>query len=74
MNVGLLPLKAKEEFLAITVRPDNLERSVIKTSVTPSAKYSCSGSLLKLVKGRTAMEGLSAVILEKVSLMAMGLG
>ena len=29
------------------------------SSVMPSAKNSCSGSGLMLVKGRTAMEGLS---------------
>ena len=29
------------------------------SSTTPSAKYSCSGSPLMFVNGRTAMEGLS---------------
>jgi hypothetical protein len=34
-------------------------KAVIMSSTTPSAKYSCSGSPLMFVKGRTAMEGLS---------------
>jgi hypothetical protein len=29
----------------------------MRSSVNPSLKYSCSGSLLKLLKGSTAMEG-----------------
>src|SRR5690349_5386739 len=46
------------EFRAITNRAEILERSVIKSSVMPSAKFSCSGSLDMLVKGNTAIEGL----------------
>ncbi|MCY1239028.1 hypothetical protein D9M72_517980 [compost metagenome] len=42
----------------MTNSPPALERSVIRSSVKPSTKTSCSGSLLILVKGRTAMEGL----------------
>jgi len=32
------------------------ERSVVKSSVMASAKYSCSGSLDKLAKGNTTIE------------------
>ncbi|HKN30884.1 MAG TPA: hypothetical protein VJY34_24630 [Roseiarcus sp.] len=32
------------------------ERSVVRLSVTPSAKYSCSGSPPILVKGKTTIE------------------
>ena len=39
--------------------PEILDRSVIRSSVRPSAKYSSSGSLLRLSNGRTAMEGRS---------------
>src|SRR5215470_15694050 len=35
-----------------------LERSVIKSSVIPSLKYSCPGSPLRFVKGSTTREGL----------------
>ena len=44
---------------AMTNNPEILERSVMRSSVIPSLKYSCSGSPLMLVKGNTAMEGLS---------------
>ena len=33
--------------------------AVMMSSTRPSAKYSCSGSPLMLVNGRTAIEGLS---------------
>src|SRR6516165_6913096 len=32
------------------------ETSVVRSSVIPSAKYSCSGSLLRLAKGSTTIE------------------
>jgi len=32
------------------------DRSVVRSSVTPSAKYCCSGSLLRLVNGSTTIE------------------
>src|ERR1700731_2623384 len=35
----------------MTKLPVMRERSVVRSSVIPSAKYSCSGSLLRLVKG-----------------------
>jgi len=35
------------------------DNAVIMSSVMPSEKYSCSGSPLILIKGKTAMEGLS---------------
>ena len=47
------------ELRAIMKRFDICERSVIRSSVMPSAKYSCSGSPLILTKGKTTIEGLS---------------
>ena len=32
------------------------DRSVVRSPVIPSAKYCCSGSLLKLVKGSTTID------------------
>src|SRR5215471_12245320 len=32
------------------------DRSVVRSSVIPSAKYCCSGSLLRLAKGRTTID------------------
>src|SRR5712692_2696184 len=43
----------------MTKRPGSLERAVIRSSVMPSLKYSCSRSPLMLVNGNTAIEGLS---------------
>src|SRR6266536_1360071 len=43
----------------MTNSPESLERSVMRSSVMPSLKYSCSGSPLRLTKGSTAIEGLS---------------
>ena len=43
----------------MTNKPDSLDKSVIKSSVMPSTKYSCAGSSDMLVKGSTAMDGLS---------------
>src|SRR2546422_6603905 len=43
----------------MTKRLEILERSLVRTSVRPSLKYSCSGSLLMFLKGRMTMEGLS---------------
>ena len=40
-------------------QPWSLERSVMRSSVIPSLKYSCSGSPLMLTNGSTAMDGLS---------------
>ena len=40
----------------ITNEPEMRERSVVRLSVTPSTKYSCSGSPPMLAKGRTTME------------------
>src|SRR3954452_10765562 len=46
-------------FRAITNSALKRESAVITSSTSPSAKYSCSGSPLMFVNGRTAMEGLS---------------
>src|SRR6266567_2760651 len=43
----------------MTSRPDTFDRSVMMSSVMPSLKYSCSGSPLILLKGRTAIAGFS---------------
>ena len=43
----------------MTKSSQNLESSLMMSSVTPSEKYSCSGSPDILSNGSTAMEGLS---------------
>jgi predicted TIM-barrel fold metal-dependent hydrolase len=40
----------------ITNMPAIRDRLVVKSSVIPSAKYCCSGSLLRFVKGRMTMD------------------
>jgi hypothetical protein len=52
-------LKVNDELRAMTKSERNRESSVMMSSVMPSEKYSCSGSSLMLVKGSTAMDGLS---------------
>ena len=52
-----LSFVVKDEFRPTTKRLDIWERSVMMSSVIPSEKYSCSGSPLMLVKGRTAIDG-----------------
>ena len=54
-----LPLSAKLVLRAATAKLEIFERSVMMSSERPSPKYSCSGSPLKFVKGRTAIVGLS---------------
>jgi hypothetical protein len=49
----------KLEFRAVTKNQWIRERAVMMSSAMPSAKYSCSGSPDMLVKGRTAIDGLS---------------
>src|SRR5262249_37645940 len=44
-----------------TARERQRDRSVMMSSVMPSAKYSCSGSPLILTKGNTAIEDLTGV-------------
>ena len=44
---------------ATTWRPEIFDRSVIMSSVMPSEKYSCSGSPLILLNGKTAIDVLS---------------
>src|SRR5258708_4416804 len=53
------PFHVKIEFRAMTYRTRNRESSVMIATVTPSLKYSCSGSPDMLVKGNTAIEGWS---------------
>src|SRR6266852_3322324 len=45
----------------MTKRSGSLERAVIRSSVMPSLKYSWSRSPLMLVKGKTAIEGVSGM-------------
>src|SRR5712691_53926 len=40
----------------MTKLPAIRDRSVVRSSVTPSAKYCCSGSLLRLLKGSTTID------------------
>ena len=54
-----LPLYVNAELRAMTDRPEIFERSVMRSSVMPSEKYSCSGSPLMLVKGSTTIDGRS---------------
>src|SRR5271165_4692186 len=54
-----LPLYMNEELRAITKNQRSLDSAVMTSSLIPSEKYSCSGSPLMLVKGSTAMAGLS---------------
>ena len=49
----------KDEFRAITKNDLTRLSAVMMSSTKPSAKYSCSGSPLRLVNGSTAIEGLS---------------
>jgi hypothetical protein len=44
----------------ITSTPAIRDRSVVTSSVIPSAKYCCSGSLLKLVNGNTTIDNRGA--------------
>ena len=43
----------------MTNSPDSPESRVVRSSVSPSAKYCCSASLDMLAKGSTAIDGLS---------------
>ncbi len=58
---------------AITKLSEIRERSVVRSSVIPSAKYSCSGSLDRFAKGRTTMEsrGAAGVMGAPTSLLLM---
>jgi len=58
-----LPLKAKLDPRAMTMSSRKRDKAAMMSSVTPSAKYSCSGSPLMFWKGRTAIEGFSATIM-----------
>ena len=48
-----------DELRAITNSDLKRDSAVMMSSTTPSAKYSCSGSPLRLVNDNTAIEGLS---------------
>src|SRR6266403_2006111 len=51
-------LQAKVEPRSITNKPGTRDRSVTRSSVIPSLKYSCCGSPLRLVNGITAIDGM----------------
>src|SRR5215469_804774 len=56
-----LPLYVKAVARATTKLPGRArERSVIRLSVIPSAKYSCAASPLRLANGRTTIESFGA--------------
>src|SRR6267154_4126731 len=46
------------------------DTSVVRSSVMPSAKYSCSGSLLRLAKGSTTIDRRAAGIFRAAALSA----
>ncbi len=52
----VVPLSCSEEVREITRSAFTPERSVMSSSVSPSLKYSLSGSALRLVNGRTAID------------------
>ena len=59
VNIAARPLYVKLELRAITNSQRMRDSAVMISSTMPSAKYSCSGSLLILAKGNTAIDGLS---------------
>ena len=50
----------KAEFRAITENQRRCESAAVSSSVTPSAKYSCAGSPVMLLKGSTTSMGRPA--------------
>src|SRR5438132_1421245 len=65
-------LSRSKRKLAPAISPAIFERSVMMSSVMPSEKYSCSGSRLMFVKGRTAIEGFSGRFVGAAGLAAAG--
>ena len=51
-----LPLKVNDELRAMTNSCESFDNAVMMSSVTPSAKYSCSASPLMLANGSTAID------------------
>ena len=51
--------REKLELRTITKSQRMRDSAVMISSTMPSAKYSCSGSPLRLAKGKTAIDGLS---------------
>ena len=58
-HVNCATLVGEAGLRAMTNNPPTRERAVMISSTIPSAKYSCSGSPLMFVNGRTATDGLS---------------
>src|SRR5205823_11647537 len=61
LTSSFLPLKAKVEVRAATLRFGTLARRLSSSSESPSEKYSCSLSELRFTSGSTAMQGPGAV-------------
>src|SRR5262245_26306812 len=62
----------KLELRAITNSQRKRDNPVMMSSTIPSAKYSCSGSPLRLANGRTAIEGLLGIKRESRALVSAG--
>src|SRR5262252_7844142 len=64
----------------MTKLPERRERSVVRSSVMPSTKYSCSGSFDRLANGRTTIDnrgradGTAALPASRVRVAGAGLG
>ena len=56
------------------LRPEMRDRSVVRFSVIASAKYCCSGSLLRLANGSTTIDKRGAAARWEISGAAMTLG
>ena len=52
------PSYLKDEFHAITTRPETFDKSVMMSSLMPSEKYFCFLSSDMLTNGNTAIDGL----------------
>src|ERR1035437_4238947 len=72
-----LPLKLNAEVRPATFNPGTWASIFIISSLIPSLKYSCSGSLLILAKGKTAIDsngsGLLLELLEKSFLVKIAI-
>src|SRR5215469_9859302 len=59
-NVDCLTFVGESRIARVTKNQRTRDSAVMISSTMPSAKYSWSGSPLRLVKGNTAIDGLSA--------------
>ena len=58
------PLKKNADVLEATLRPGMWARVLVRSSDSPSLKYSFSGSPLRFSKARTAIDGTRRAILD----------